>query len=271
MTFRADLHCHSHCSDGSMSPLELLQKAHEIGLQGLSITDHDTIQAYDEVFFEKARSLNLLICSGVEFSCQLQGESVHVLGYHFDVRAECIQAFCQRHQIRRKERNAKILKKLRNYQMIVTEEELAALPFVRVVGRPHIAHIMVKKGYVASIKEAFAYYLGDGKKCFDAGEPFSVDETLEIIHLAKGKAFIAHPHLIKKRKVIKELFNKPFDGLEAYYALFHKSDNEKWVNKALAKDWLISGGSDFHGEFRPFIPLGASWVDEKAWQAIVSS
>ena len=267
--FRADLHCHSRCSDGSLTPLELLEKAHQIGLQGLSITDHDTIKAYDGELFKKAEELGLILCSGVEFSCQLKGVNVHILGYGFDVTSKQLQEFCIKHQKRRRERNLKILLKLRQYQMVVTEEELESIPLVHVIGRPHIAALMLQKGYVSSIKEAFDRYLGDGKCCFDQGGAFSVDETITLIHQAGGKAFIAHPHLIKKSKIVKELLEKKFDGLEGYYALFHKADNQRWVDRAQEKGWLISGGSDFHGDLRPFIPLGASWVDEVTFQNII--
>ncbi|MEI8300987.1 MAG: PHP domain-containing protein [Chlamydiota bacterium] len=267
--FRADLHCHSRCSDGSLTPLELLEKAHQIGLQGLSITDHDTIKAYDGELFKKAEELGLILCSGVEFSCQLKGVNVHILGYGFDVTSKQLQEFCMKHQKRRRERNLKILLKLRQHQMVITEEELESIPLVHVIGRPHIAALMLQKGYVTSIKEAFDRYLGDGKCCFDQGGAFSVDETITLIHQAGGKAFIAHPHLIKKSKIVKELLEKKFDGLEGYYALFHKADNQRWVDRAQEKGWLISGGSDFHGDLRPFIPLGASWVDEVTFQNII--
>lgn len=89
-----------------------------------------------------------------------------------------------------------------------------------VIGRPHIAALMVKKGIVSSVKEAFNKYLGDGKCCFDPGVCFSIVDTIKVIHKAGGKAFIAHPHLIKRSKILKEVLTLPFDGIECFYGIF---------------------------------------------------
>lgn len=262
MDFRVDLHCHSNCSDGQLTPVELLRLAHKLGLKGLSITDHDTVEAYSQETFDEAKALNLILCTGVEFSCQFNDVNVHVLGYNFDLSSERLKNLCLRHQHRRKDRNAKILKKLAAKGMPLDEEELSTKIKTNVIGRPHIAYLMIEKGYVSSISEAFNLYIGDGKSCFDPGDSFSIDETLEILHEANGKAFIAHPHLIKRRKIVRELLKKPLDGLECYYALFKHRDNQKWLDIVNERNWLISGGSDFHGELKPYISLGASWVDE---------
>ena len=260
--FKADLHCHSSCSDGQLSPLELLNLAHSKELKGLSITDHDTVEAYTPELFDEAKSLGIVLCTGVEFSCQLNDVNVHVLGYNFDLSSERLKNLCIRHQHRRKHRNAKILKKLAANGMPIDEEELSNKVKTNVIGRPHIAYLMIEKGYVTSISEAFQLYIGDGKSCFDPGESFSIDETLEILHEAQGKGFIAHPHLTKRRKILRELLKKPFDGLECYYGNFRASENAKWLDIANRQNWLVSGGSDFHGDLKPYISLGSSWVDE---------
>lgn len=268
LLFKADLHCHSTCSDGSLSPLQLLELAKEKGLGGLSITDHDTIEAYQEAFFQRAQELNIEICTGVEFSCQIRSTNVHILGYNFECKNEELQKLCARHHERRTKRNLEILHLLAKKGMKITEEELQNAAFGTVIGRPHIAKVLCEKGYVGSIKEAFNHYIGDGKSCFSPGESFAVGETVQILHKAKGKAFIAHPHLIKKRKALRALLDIPFDGLEGYYACFKKSANDKWVSLAKDKGWLVSGGSDFHGELKPQIPLGASFVFREDFDAI---
>lgn len=268
MEFRADLHCHSTYSDGQLSPTELVRHAHQLGLQGLSITDHDTVEAYTEEVFALAHSLGIILCTGVEFSCQIHCVSIHVLGYGFDPSSSVLLTLCKRHQLRRMHRNLNILKKLKEHGMMISEEELKHKVPTNVIGRPHIALLMIEKGYVSSIAEAFNFYIGDGKSCFDPGEAFSVDETIEVIHAAHGKAFIAHPHLIKRKKILRELLNKPFDGLEAYYGAFQHHDNQKWLTIAKEREWLISGGSDFHGELKPYIGLGASWVNEETFSKV---
>ena len=264
--FRADLHCHTTLSDGTMTPLELLLLAKEIGLSGISITDHDTIDAYIQAP-AIAKELGLFLGSGVEFSCIFRTMSVHILGYDFDLNSPEIQHLCTRHQQRRSLRNKKILEKLSRLGMLIFEEELMKVG-EKTVGRPHIAQLMVQKGYVGSIREAFNRFIGDGKPCFDAGEGISVEETISIIHQGGGKAFIAHPHLLKHANRIKELFKLPFDGIECHYAKFPAEQEARWIQISKERGWLMSGGSDFHGSVKDYIQLGCSWVDETCFRKI---
>ena len=264
--FKADLHCHTTFSDGTMTPLELLHCAKETGLSGIAITDHDTIDAYTQAI-PAAKELGILLGCGVEFSCMYRKTSVHVLAYDFTLNHLDIATLCLRHHKRRTLRNQIILGKLSRLSMPILEEELVSIG-KRSLGRPHIAQLMVKKGYVSSIKEAFNRYIGDGKSCFDPGVAISVEETIEIIHQAGGKAFIAHPHLLQGASRIRELLQLPFDGLECYYARFPKEHEKRWLNIAKEKGWLISGGSDFHGSVKEYIHLGSSWVDEESFYKI---
>jgi predicted metal-dependent phosphoesterase TrpH len=264
MSFRADLHCHTTCSDGSLTPQELVALAKESGLSGLSVTDHDTIDAY-ETLIPEARRLGILLGAGVEFSCEFKGKSVHILGYDFRLDSPEIRAFCERHQKRREERNRAILAKLSRIGLVIGEQEL---PSAGTVGRPHIAHLMVKKGYVSSFKEAFQLYLGEGKRCYDEGVTFSAQEGVDVIHQGGGKAFVAHPHLLSDGGFIRELLTLPFDGIECHYARCSPEKERRWLKIAKEKGLLISGGSDFHGALKEHIPLGSSWVDEECFHKI---
>lgn len=264
--FRADLHTHSTCSDGTMSPEELLRHAKEIGLSGLSITDHDTIEAYVQAP-SIAKDLGIILGTGIEFSCVFRKMSVHVLGYDFDLNNLAIQELCQRHQKRRSLRNRAILQKLSRLGMPIFEEELLKIG-EKTLGRPHIAQLMVQKGYASSIKEAFNRFIGDGKPCYDAGEGISVEETISIIHQGGGKAFIAHPHLLEHANRIRELLKLPFDGIECHYAKFPADQEKRWIQAAKERGWLMSGGSDFHGSVKDYIQLGCSWVGEEDFYKI---
>ncbi len=271
MIFRADLHCHSNASDGSCTPLEILHLAKEKGLSGLSITDHDTIQAYTPELFEVAKNLDIQLITGVEFSCRHKEVNVHILGYNFSLESEALNALCDRHAMRRKKRNLEILGKLTRFGMPIREEELYQLGHEkRVIGRPHIAEIMLKKGYVSNFKEAFNRYIGDLRPCYSPGPIFPPEETLVTLHQAGGKAFIAHPHIIKRRKIIRDLLAMDFDGLEGYYSLLPTTFEKKWIDTANEKNWLISGGSDFHGDLKPQVYLGCSWVDKEKFDKIIS-
>lgn len=263
---RADLHCHSTCSDGTCSPEELLHLAKEKELFALSITDHDTLDAYTDELFAKAKEIGVQLFTGVEFSTRHKKYPVHLLGYGVK-KTEGILSFCKQHQERRLSRNRTILEKLRRLSIIIEEEELGD-PSDRTIGRPHIAELLMKKHYVSSIQDAFDRYIGEGKPCFDPGVSFTPEETIEVIHGAGGKAFIAHPHLVKKKVILRELLEMNFDGIECYYGLFHGGQEEKWLRIAEEKGWLVSGGSDFHGEIKPHIQLGCSWIDEERVKAI---
>lgn len=264
--FRADLHCHTIFSDGTMTPEQLLCLAKEIGLSAISITDHDTIEAYSQAP-KIAKKLGILLGSGVEFSSVFQRMSVHILGYDFDLNHPAIAKLCARHEQRRTLRNKAILDHLARLGMPISEEELLSIG-EKTVGRPHIAKLMVEKGYVSSIKEAFNLYIGDGKPCYESGEGISVQETLDVIHQGKGKAFIAHPHLLDHSRKIKELLKYPFDGIECHYAKFPPEQEKRWIQMAKERGLLISGGSDFHGAVKDYIQLGCSWVDEENFHKI---
>lgn len=267
--FRADLHCHSTCSDGMLTPEELVLLAKERGLQGLSITDHDTFIAYERAY-PVAKKEGLLLGIGVEFSSLFLSMSVHILGYDFDPTSVVLLSLCSRHKKRRQERNMRILKKLQGRNMPLSEEELL-IPSGGTSGRLHIARLMVKRGYVQSVKEAFDLYLGDGKCCFDPGEGISSEETIETIHQGGGKAFLAHPHLIKNRGKLNALLKLPFDGIECYYMLSQPKAEAPLLRLAKERRLLISGGSDFHAVNKDFISLGGAWVDEPTFHAIFSS
>lgn len=263
--YKADLHCHSSYSDGTDTPTELVKLAKQIGLFGLSITDHDTLDAYPEAEVAAAAE-GIALLPGIEFSAHHRGEAVHILGYAFSLSSLSIQTLCARHKSRRAHRNHLIIKKLKKLGIALDEEKLAQEKGS--VGRPHLARLMVEQGIVASIQEAFIRYLGEGKPAYDPGEPFSVIETLEAIHASQGKAIIAHPHLCARSDLLYELFDLPFDGIEGYYGHFPRERALPWVTEAKKRGWIVTGGSDYHGGTKPHSFLGSSWVDLETWQKL---
>lgn len=269
MTFRADLHCHSTCSDGTLSVEELLLLAKASGIQGLSITDHDTIAAYPEALI-LGKKLGIQVIPGVEFSAHYKGKSVHILGYSFDYKSPFLHQLCERHRLRREERNRLILEKLKAKNMVIQPEELAESTALHTIGRPHIAKLLVEKGFAKDIAEAFHRYIGDGKPCYAQGNPFTIEETLEAIHKANGLAVLAHPHLQNSRSFIRDILTHPFDGLECEYAQMSPKQNAPWLTLASERKLLMTGGSDFHGSVKPTLKLGATVIDQEKFSPLLA-
>jgi len=265
--FRADLHCHTTCSDGSDPPADLLRKAKAVSLQGLSITDHDTVAAYTPELFSLAEELSLRLLPGVEVSSELDEAPVHILGYGYDLGSSSFASFLSEIRKRRAERNRAILNKLAEKKLLIEEEELYQLN-ASTAGRPHIASLLVKKGYVGSIQEAFDRYLKDGAPCYATGFKCTPDEAIGAIQKAGGKAVLAHPHFYKKGRFLKQVLAYPFDGIECYYASLPKERELPWLAVAKERGWIATGGSDYHGFFKN-IPLGASWVGERVFHALL--
>ncbi len=275
MTFRADLHCHTNYSDGSDDPITLLKKAKEVGLSGLSITDHDCIDAYTDEVLAFAQSLEIRILPGIEISSSLYGNTVHILGYGFDLKSSSLLDVIGKTQEKRRERNRLILEKLSQKKKPISEKEL--WDFVgqktgrvahQVIGRPHIAALMIEKGYVSSFQEAFDLYLKDRACCYVAGFRLTPLEVVQAIHQARGRAVLAHPHFIKEKRILRDLLVFPFDGIECYYGTLDKHLEKPWLDLAKKKGWLPTGGSDYHGLIRPNVALGASWVSLDIFESL---
>ncbi|MFV0339079.1 MAG: PHP domain-containing protein [Parachlamydiaceae bacterium] len=264
MTFRADLHCHSTCSDGSLTPNELVDLAIKKGLQGLSITDHDAFDAYPEVL-NYATQNGLKMVTGVEFSASLNGKSVHILGYGFDPQNKELKAFSGRHRDRRIARNRELLEKLLKEGIPLDENELYASASSRMIGRPHIALLMVKHGFVKDVRTAFKKYLGDGAKCYVPGPQFTIEETLDHLRRAGGKPVLAHPHLYDGKKFVKKILDKGFWGMECNYGSLTIPQNAPWHSLAAELGLHKTAGSDYHGPYKTNAELGASFVSEEVF------
>jgi predicted metal-dependent phosphoesterase TrpH len=264
--FKADIHCHTNCSDGTDSPEELVRLAGKMGLNGLSITDHDTIDAYTPELFSLAETLGIKLLTGIELSTEIESESIHVLGYGFQLETSSLKEFLSVLQERRTSRNRAILEKLASKKIHISEKELfeyaARSREKRTIGRPHIAALMIEKGYVRTLQDAFQVYLKQGACCYAPGIKFTPSDAIEQIHLAKGKAVLAHPHFLPKGALLRKLLALPFDGIECYYARLPKQQEVPWLEIAKQKGWIPTGGSDYHGTVKPHITLGCSWVNE---------
>lgn len=259
MDRRIDLHTHSTASDGSMSPRELVRHAKESGLSAIAITDHDTIDGVEEALDEGAK-LGIEVLAGVEVSVDFEPE-MHILGYFFGSNYKNIAPTLVKLKKSRDERNPKMVEKLKSLGFDITMEEVQAEAKGNIVARPHMASVLFKKGYVKSIREAFDKYIAEGKPAFVKKEKMSPEECIETIKNAGGIPVIAHPiylnlTLSKLDNLVERLKKAGLKGIETYYVEHSKEDVGNLLRIAIKHDIVPTGGSDFHGTFKPDINIG---------------
>ena len=260
-----DLHIHSTASDGSFTPLEILTLARQLELRAIAITDHDTLDGVREALrCELPSSLEFL--TGVEISTKAPAGvpllgSVHILGYGIDIDDKHLGDHLRQLQSSRASRNPEIIGRLQTCGMDVTYEELVdAFQGVQ-ISRPHIAQLIMKKGYVASINEAFDRYLGTGKEAYVDKYRIDCLTALEVIRNAGGVSVLAHPGLLNLSQedlasFIEMLKELGLGGIEVYYPEHTLEQTTTFASLADSLDLLMTGGTDFHGTVVPDIQLG---------------
>jgi predicted metal-dependent phosphoesterase TrpH len=254
-----DLHSHTKFSDGSATPAELIGFAASAGARAVAITDHDTLDGLPGGR-RAAQECGIEFVDGVEISADFQPGTMHILGYCFDPSSEELNAALEMLRLARSERNPQIAARLQNLGLEVNYGEVASLAGNEVVGRPHFASVMVRKGYVASIKEAFDRFLAKGQPAYVEKRKLSPAESIDLIRKAGGVAILAHPYQMKlsdedTEDQIKRLRDLGLDGIEAIYSRLSSAERERYVRLADRLGMLVSGGSDFHGTFKPDINL----------------
>lgn len=243
---RINLHLHTTVSDGSFSPAKLISRSRQIGLDLISITDHDTADAYGMLPQEIAP---LRIIPGMEISSQHEGNDVHILGLGFDLNNQRLFAMTEMYLAGRRDRAIRMIAKLKQLGMHITLDEVIKVAGSReLIVRPHIAQILVAKGYCVTKNEAFDKYIGNFKPAFVPKPELSVPEALSIIHEAGGFAIIAHPGKLVKREYLSEFIAMGIDGLEVWHPDHYQYEIQEFIEIAQKNGLYMTGGSDFHGE-----------------------
>jgi 3',5'-nucleoside bisphosphate phosphatase len=263
---RIDLHIHSTASDGTLTPREILAQAQYLGLAAIAITDHDTLDgSKDALSIGIPPSVKFL--TGIEISSEpppsfsLAG-SFHILGYALNADHPRLNHTLSMLRDSRKNRNPQILKRLSRLGIEMTLDEVRNLAGDSQMGRPHIARLMVEKGYVPSIDAAFDEYLGNGKPAYVNRFRFGCEDTIKAILDAGGIPVLAHPLLlgIKENNILENLIAVLTDmglrGIEVYYPEHSKHLIAYYSRLASRHNLLITGGTDFHGDIKPGISMG---------------
>lgn len=255
---RADLHTHTTYSDGQMTPAALVEEAVWKGLCALSITDHDSIDGIEEAIRAGEEQL-IEILPGIELSCEFEGREAHILGYDIEATSNLSETILTLRQ-RRVERMEKMLQKLAPMGVHITIDEVRNEAQNRTIGRPHLARVMLRKGYISSIGQAFARYIGDDGPANVPKERLSVPEGIALIHEAGGVAVLAHPFISRLQDDIARFCAMGLEGVEVFHP-DHTPENEAMlVALCTEMGMLITGGSDYHGTGYGGRALGARFV-----------
>lgn len=251
MTQRYDLHSHTTASDGTNAPAVNVRLAQEAGLHGLAITDHDTVAGVRAAAAEGQR-LGVEVVPGVEISTVSGGQDIHVLGYYIDIEDS---QFLQRlEQLRRTRdlRNDMILAKLDELGLRVTMDEVLEQSRKKpgkdeTVGRPHIAAVLVNKGYVADMSEAFERYLGKDGAAYVNPPRIRPEDAVDWIREAGGVPVLAHPGLYNDDELVVRLIDYGIAGIEAYHSDHTPETEAHYAELAERHQLIVTAGSDFHG------------------------
>lgn len=257
---KIDMHVHTTASDGTRTPLECVSLAAMAGLKAIAITDHDTMAGIKEAG-EAGELLGVTIIPGIEISTDYKGKDIHVLGYFLSENAPALQEYQQWVIQARRERNEKIIEKLRNKGFDITLEQIEAANPGAILGRPHIARRLVELGITKNVDEAFRRYLAKGRSCHVERQRLPFNEAAKLIKKCGGVAVLAHPLQYGLDRagldaLAKEAHDTGFAGMEIYYSGYTQKDMDKLFALAEKYTLLPTGGSDFHGDTIPGISIG---------------
>ena len=254
-----DLHTHTVCSDGSMTPAELVHHAKASGLAAVAVSDHDTADGVKEAM-TVGKEIGIEVIPAIELSA-ISDTETHILGYFIDPDSDALVKAVDNIRAIRTQRIGETCEMLEKYNIHVTLDEVKAKAGGGILCRAHIAKLMTEKGYSTSPKAAFNEWLNVGCPCYSESQALTDTEAVELIRKAGGDAYLAHLHLTKKSgeeldAFVKHLVDAGLTGIEGYYTDYTDEMAETYRNLAKKYSLKISGGTDFHGSFKPHITIG---------------
>lgn len=256
-----DLHTHSSASDGQYTPSQLVHLAKERGIEALALTDHDTLDGLDEAV-NAGETIGMRVLRGVELGAK-EYRSLHILGYGFSPAAQGLWELCAWMKQGRDERKYRIIDFLCEKGLKITLEEVEEIAGGDIIARPHFAQAMVRRGYVATTREAFDRYLDTAEYQRIERQKPDARTCVETIKAAGGKVSLAHPYQLRLdhatlEDLIQELAGYGLDAIECYYPRHTPEQRAFYLHLAEKYALHVTGGSDFHGEnVKPDIQLAA--------------
>ncbi len=260
MSVSADLHLHTHFSDGTFSPEELVSHASAQGLAAIALTDHDTMEGCVRTAMACAQA-GIEFIPGSELTAEQGGEEIHILGYLMDAQNAQLVAEMAKFQTIRQNRIREIVARLNQRKIPLTAEEVFALANCRAPGRPHVARALVKAGHCATLDEAFERFLKKNRPAWVPKYKMSAEQAINLIHQAGGVAVMAHPGLNRSDAMIPAMIEAGLDGIECFHSKHTPGMAEHYMQMARQNDLLITGGSDCHGNSKGSPLIGTVRLD----------
>ncbi len=261
-----DLHSHSTASDGSVEPSALVRLAVEQGLTTLALTDHDTQEGIEEAR-AATTGTDLELIAGTELSLEYDAGGMHLLVLWLEPGSGPLQSRLATLRQWRNRRNQQIVAALSELRMPMTIDEVTEEAGSGSVGRPHIAAVMMAKGYVESIEEAFELWLASGKPAYRSRPRLRPEEAIQLALESGGVPILAHPHTLNINRaaemadLLTELRGVGLVGLEAIYSSYRQHERDGYADLARRFGLVPSGGSDYHGSYKPGLDLGRGYGD----------
>jgi 3',5'-nucleoside bisphosphate phosphatase len=268
MPHKADLHTHTYYSDGAFSPTELVRRAHEHGISILSITDHDSIDGFEEAR-NAGQSLGLEVLPGVELSATLGRKDIHILGYMVDPANKRLTDTLELFKKERISRAERIVAKLNRLDLPLRFDSVLERAGYGAIGRPHIAAALVDEGLTTDYSSAFEQYIGDEGPAFEPKYRISPEDAVEIIANAGGLSILAHPGSYINENELVLLIRAGIDGIETIHPGHDENRTRYYRGITSAYFLLESGGSDFHGGKRnDYVNFGTYTVSDSIVHAM---
>lgn len=257
---RIDLHLHTRYSDGSLTPAEVVDLAHQAGVTALAITDHDIVDGIPHAL-NAATPLGIEVIPGVELSSRFHEQELHVLGYFVDWQDSTFRDHLAQQRRSRHVRNPQTIERLNALGLDLSEEEVKAKAGSDSIGRPHVAQVLVDKGYVQDTREAFDRYLKEGAPAYVPRMLSDTRDVIAWIRNAGGVPVLAHPAWTRRQgeplyRLCACLKEAGLSGLEVFYSSHNRRQTSRFLELAKRLDLLATGGSDFHGAANPGIQVG---------------
>jgi predicted metal-dependent phosphoesterase TrpH len=262
----ADLHIHSNCSDGLLSPAEIVAYAKQIGLKAIAITDHDSVQAFHDVKDGGHDGIDIL--PAVELSSNIGHLDIHILAYFIDHNDADLLSYLKKLRTHRIKRARKIVDKLSNDGIKIDFDRMQSMAKNGVLGRPHIAEALREHGYVQSTREAFVRFLSYHSPYYEPKMSVEPKELLQRIKQWKGIPIIAHPGVFGDTDLIQNLVDNGAVGIEVWHPDHSLTCQQQLYDLALANRLLMTGGSDCHGHRRSSLQIGKCGCGQREVQIL---